>query len=463
MGTRRMQVVALLAIFCLAALPVRGDDKKDDVDEIGNRKVAHKSIISEEKEISIGKQYSVEIERSAKLLTDPVINEYVNRVAQNVARNSDLKIPLTVKVIDDPTINAFALPGGFLYVNTGLLQAAEEEDQVAGVVAHEIAHVAARHWASQMTKATFLQFAMLPLMLVPMSYPVYMGVMEAYMNGVPLAFLKFNRGAEAEADYLGIQYMYKAGYDPNSYVAFFGKVMDEERRMPGSMPQVFMDHPPTGDRIIKSEEEIKQILPKKEQYLVSTLEFDDVKARLQQVISNRKKLKPGETGGPTLRKRQPSDQTSAPTQTAGQSSGSSSGAGDEQPPVLKRRSDSSSDSGSSTTSSPSSTASSTPGSTTGASPSSTPNSSPSSTPNSGPSSTPNSNTSANSPSAPTQTAGQSSGNSTGNDQAPVLKRRSDSSSDSGSSTTSSPSTAPGSSPTSTPSPNSPPSSNPNPN
>ncbi len=391
MGTRRMQVVALLAVFCLAALPVRGDDKKkDDVDEIGNRKVAHMSIISQEKEIAIGKQYSVEVERSAKLLTDPVINEYVNRVAQNVARNSDLKIPLTVKVIDDPTLNAFALPGGFLYVNTGLLQAAEEEDQIAGVIGHEIAHVACRHWASQMTKATFLQFAMLPLMLVPMSYPVYMGVMEAYMNGVPLAFLKFNRGAEAEADYLGIQYMYKAGYDPNSYVAFFGKVMDEERRTPGSMPQVFMDHPPTGDRIIKCESEIKQILPKKEQYLVSTSEFDDVKARLQQVISNRKRLKPGETGGPTLRKRQPSDQTSAPTQTAGQSSGSSS-AGDEQPPVLKRRSDSSSDSGSSTPSSPSSTS----GTSTGTTPSSTPASSPSTTPSPNTTSNPNPNTTSN--------------------------------------------------------------------
>jgi len=334
-----MQVMALLAMFCLAALPVRGGDDKNDVDEIGNRKVAHKSIISEEKEIAIGKQYSTEIERSSKLLKDPVINEYVNRVAQNVARNSDLKIPLTVKVIDDPSINAFALPGGFLYVNTGLLMAAEEEDQVAGVVAHEIAHVAARHWASQMTKATFLQFAMLPLMLVPMSYPVYMGVMEAYMNGVPLAFLKFNRGAEAEADYLGIQYMYKAGYDPNSYVAFFGKVMEEERRMPGSMPQVFMDHPPTGDRIIKSEEEIKQILPKREQYLVSTSEFDDVKGRLQQVVSNRKKMKPGDSGGPTLRKRQPTDQTTAQTQptTQTQGTGTSSGSGDDQPPVLKRR------------------------------------------------------------------------------------------------------------------------------
>ena len=335
MSRSRMQVIALLAIFCLAALPVRGRDDKKDVDEIGNRKVAHKSIISEEKEIAIGKQYSTEIDRQAKLLNDPVINEYVNRVAQNVVRNSDLKIPLTVKVIDSPELNAFALPGGFLYVNTGLILAAEEEDQVAGVMAHEIAHVAARHWASQMTKMTLLQYSMLPVMIfVPMSYPVYMGVMEAMNFGVPIAFLKFNRGAESEADYLGIQYMYKAGYDPNSYVAFFGKVMEEERRVPGSMPQVFMDHPPTGDRIIKSEEEIKQILPKREQYLVSTSEFDDVKARLQQVISNRKKLKPGDSGGPTLRKRQPTDQTTTQTQQPPQGTDTSGG---DQPPVLKRR------------------------------------------------------------------------------------------------------------------------------
>jgi len=163
------------------------------------------------------------------------------------------------------------------------------------------------------------------------------------MNGVPMAFLKFSRGAEAEADYLGIQYMYKAGYDPNSYVAFFGKVMEEERRVPGSVPQVFADHPPTGDRIIKSEQEIKEILPKREQYLVSTSEFDDVKSRLQQVISNRKKLKPGDTGGPTLRKRQPTDQTTAQTQQPPQGTSTS---GDDQPPVLKRRD---SDSGPSST------------------------------------------------------------------------------------------------------------------
>jgi predicted Zn-dependent protease len=332
MSRSRMQVIALLAVFCLAALPARGGDDKKDVDEIGNRKVAHRSIISEEKEIAIGKQYATEVERSAKLLNDPVISEYVNRVAQNLARNSDLKIPLTVKVIDAPELNAFALPGGFLYVYTGLIQAAEEEDQLAGVMAHEIAHVAARHWASQMTKLTFMQYAMIPLIFIPMSYPVYMGVAEAMNFGLPMAFYKFNRGAEAEADYLGIQYMYKAGYDPNSYVAFFGKVMEEERRVPGSVPQVFMDHPPTGDRIIKSEAEIKEILPKRDQYLVSTSEFDDVKARMQQVISNRKKLKPGDSG-PSLKRRQSTDQTQ--TQQAPQ--GTNPNSGGDQPPVLKRR------------------------------------------------------------------------------------------------------------------------------
>jgi len=332
MTKTRLTSLLLVVLFCGSALPVLAEDKKSDVNEIGNRKVAHKSIISEEKEIAVGKQYATEIDRSAKIVTDPVINEYVNRVAQNIARNSDLTIPLTVKVLDDPVLNAFALPGGFLYVNTGLLQAADEEDQVAGVMAHEIAHVAARHWASQMTRATIAQYAMIPLIFTPMSFPVYMGVGQALNFGIPMAFLKFSRGAEAEADFLGIQYMYKAGYDPNSYVAFFGKVVEQERRSPGSMNSVFSDHPPTGDRIIKSEEEIKEILPKKDQYLVSTSEFDDIKARLQQVINNRRKQK-GETG-PTLRKRQPTDQTTTTTQTQ-----TPQKTDDDKPPVLQRRDD----------------------------------------------------------------------------------------------------------------------------
>ncbi len=304
-------------------------DKKKDVGAIGERRVARRSIISQEKEIAIGKQYASEIDRSAKMVSDPVVNEFVNRLAQNVARNSDLTIPLTVKVIDSPELNAFALPGGFLYVNSGLVMAADEEAQVAGVVAHEIAHVAARHWASQMTRATLLQYAMIPLIFIPMSYPVYMGVMEAYMNGVPLAFLKFNRGAEAEADLLGLQYMYKAGYDPSAYVTFFSKVIEQDRRSPGSVPTIFASHPPTPERILRSEEEIKTILPKRAQYLVSTSEFDDVKARLQSIMSLKKKGDKKE--GPTLRKRETGEQAGTEP-TPGEKKQD-----EEKPPVLRRR------------------------------------------------------------------------------------------------------------------------------
>ncbi|HEV2232681.1 MAG TPA: M48 family metallopeptidase [Terriglobia bacterium] len=325
----RIATLGLIVAVVGAAPLARGEDKKKDMNEIGNRKVAHRAFISQEKEIAIGKQYSTEIDKTAKLITDPVIDEYVNRVAQNVARNSDLTIPLTVKVIDSPGINAFALPGGFLYVNSGLLQTADEEAQVAGVIAHEIAHVAARHWASQMTKQTIAQYAMIPLMFIPMGYAVYYGVMEAYMNGVPLMFLKFSRSDEAEADYLGLQYMVKAGYDPYTYVTIFSKVLDEERRDPGSVPKIFQDHPPTPDRMLQLDAEMKSF-PKRDQYLVSTSEFDDVKARLNSVISNRKKEKHQE--GPTLKKREATDQTATqPTDKKTKDSGSDA------PPVLRRR------------------------------------------------------------------------------------------------------------------------------
>lgn len=331
MRPSRATAVFLVAMLLIPILLLAGadKDKKKDVDAIGERRVARRSIISQEKEIAIGKQYASEIDRSAKMLADPVVNEFVNRLAQNVARNSDLTVPLTVKVIDSPELNAFALPGGFLYVNSGLVMAADEEAQVAGVVAHEIAHVAARHWASQVTKATLLQYAMIPLIFIPMSYPVYYGVMEAYLNGVPLMFLKFNRGAEAEADLLGLQYMYKAGYDPSAYVTFFSKVIEQDRRSPGSVPTIFASHPPTPERILKSEEEIKTILPKRAQYLVSTSEFDDVKARLQSIMSLKKKGDKKE--GPTLRKRETGEQAGAEP-TPGEKKQD-----EEKPPVLRRR------------------------------------------------------------------------------------------------------------------------------
>jgi len=331
-NARMVSALVATSLLLLGATARAGEDKKADVNQIGNRRVAKRSIISQEAEIATGKQYATEIERSAKLLTDPVVNEYVNRVAQNIARNSDLTVPLTVKVIDSPEINAVALPGGFLYVNSGLLMVADEESQIAGVIAHEVAHVAARHWASMMTKNQILNIASIALIFVPMSYPVYMGVMEAYMNGVPLMFMKFSRGAEAEADYLGIQYMYKAGYDPDSYVTFFGKLIDEERRTPGSVPKIFADHPPTPDRVLKSEEAIKEILPKRDQYLVSTSEFDDVKSRLQMVISNRKRGQKDQNE-PTLRKRESTEQTTTQTPQPSDKPDQT----EDKPPVLHRR------------------------------------------------------------------------------------------------------------------------------
>ena len=320
----RKGIGVLLAVLCLSfSVSVYGDSDKNDVNKIGDRNIAHKSIISTEKEIAIGRQYADQIDKTAKLVKDPVVTEYVNRIAQNIARNSDLKVPLTVKIIDAAEINAFALPGGFLYVNTGTITAADNESALAGVMAHEIAHVAARHWASQMTKATLLQYATIPLIFVPMSYPVYIGVSQALNFGVPIAFLKFSRNDEAEADYLGLQYMYKAGYDPNAYAAFFGKVLEEERRQPGSVDKIFADHPPTPERIIQAEEEIQK-LPPRDQYLLSTSEFDDVKSRLNTVAASLKKnTKPG----PSL-DRQP-DKTSTQTPPSDQD--------DDKPPVLKRK------------------------------------------------------------------------------------------------------------------------------
>ena len=192
---------------------------------MGNRNVGHGlNFYSLEHEIALGKQLAQEVDRSAKFITDPVVTEYVNRVGQNLVRNSDAQVPFTIKVIDSDQINAFALPGGFFYVNSGLIMHADEESELAGVMAHEIAHVCARHGTKNATKGQIMQLATIPLvMLGPggwAGYAIYQGAQLV----VPISFLKFSRDAEREADYLGLQYMYKAGYDPNSFVSFFEKV-----------------------------------------------------------------------------------------------------------------------------------------------------------------------------------------------------------------------------------------------
>jgi beta-barrel assembly-enhancing protease len=307
-----------------------------DVNAIGNRKVGHgPDFYSLEHEIALGKQLAAEVDKSAKFIDDPVVNEYVNRVAQNLVRNSDAQVPFTVKVIDSSEVNAFALPGGFFYVNSGLILRADEESEMAGVMAHEIAHVCARHGTRNATKGDIAQLASIPAMIfIPYSWAGY--AMYQGMNlAIPLAFLKFSRSAEAEADYLGLQYMYKAGYDPNSFITFFEKIEADEKKHPGTIPKVFSTHPPTPDRIEAAEKEIATILPARDEYIVTTSEFDLVKKRLAGIERGQKIQNKNDKNKPTLRKRtDPNPNGTSTTSNGGDQSGT-----DDDRPTLKRRPD----------------------------------------------------------------------------------------------------------------------------
>ena len=301
-----------------AATATQGVHKggKSDVDAIGNRNVGKRGLgdwYSTDTEIKMGKQYAMMVEQTARMVQDPVINEYVNRIGQNLVRNSDAKVPFTIKVIDSDEINAFALPGGFFYVNSGLILAADEEAELAGVMAHEIAHVAARHAMQQMTRIQYANMATIPLIFVG-SWGVYEVASMAINLALPLTFMKFSRGFESEADYLGVQYMYKTGYDPQAFISFFEKIEAKDKKKPGTLARAFSSHPPTPDRIAKTQEEIKKILPTQPQYIVSTSEFDAVKARLA-AIENRKKAIPNtDINKPTLRRTTADNSTNGTTQ-----------------------------------------------------------------------------------------------------------------------------------------------------
>jgi predicted Zn-dependent protease len=299
-------------------LPSPGEDLKtnikpgseDDVSAIGTRNIGGRGFgnwYSTDWEIRAGKQYSMEVEKSAHLVNDPVIVEYVNRVGQNIVKNSDAKVPFTIKVIDSDEINAFALPGGFFYVNSGLILAADEESELAGVMAHEISHVVAHHAARQMTKMNMAQIASVPLIIFTQGSWTGYGIYEATQLAIPIAFLKFSRMDEAEADYLGLQYMYRAGYDPQSFITFFEKIDALEKHKPGAVAKLFSDHPQTPDRISRSEEEIATIMPPKPDYMVTTSEFDDVKSRLLRLENKRKLNNPKDANKPTLRRAGASD------------------------------------------------------------------------------------------------------------------------------------------------------------
>ncbi len=279
----------------------------DDVDAVGNRDIGGRGLgnwYSVDSEIKMGRGYAAEIDKSTRFITDPVVTEYVNRVGQNIVKNSDCKVPFTIKVIDSDEVNAFALPGGFFYVNSGLILNADEEAELAGVMAHETAHVCAHHAVRELTRMQYAQLGTIPLIFMG-GWTGY-GLYEASSVAVPVAFMQFSRDFEAQADYLGVQYMYRAGYDPQAFIAFFEKIQALEKRKPGSISRVFADHPQTPDRILHSQEEIAHILPPRDQYTVTTSEFNDVKARLAR-IENKRRLNDAKSKKPTLRKTNSTD------------------------------------------------------------------------------------------------------------------------------------------------------------
>jgi predicted Zn-dependent protease len=326
---------AALALTCaLAALPTlaqsttKGQEKLDDKDNplmIGKRDINKGQIdfYSLEKEVALGRQLAAEVDRESKLITDPVLNEFVNRVVQNIVLHSDSKVPFTVKVVDADDVNAFALPGGFLYVNRGLLEAADNEAEVAGVLAHEIAHVAARHGVEQASKGTLMNYASIPL--------IFLGgiggyaIQQAMGLALPLTFLKFSRGAEKEADRLGAQYMWAAGYDPKALSTFFEKLQAKDKKKPGTLSKLFSTHPYTGDRITEVEKLIAKF-PERNEYQLSTSEFNDLKSRLVAMsASSRAARAAADARRPTLKRR--------PQNTGGTTADDSS----DDRPVLKRR------------------------------------------------------------------------------------------------------------------------------
>jgi hypothetical protein len=307
----------------------------DDVSAVGNRDIGGRGMgnwYSTDTEIKMGKMYASEIEKSTKFITDPVVVEYVNRIGQNIVKNSDCKVPFTIKIIDSDEINAMALPGGFFYVNSGLILNADEEAEMAGVMAHETAHVCAHHAVREQTRMNYAQLGTIPLIFIG-GWTGY-GIYEAASIGVPLTFLHFSRDFEAQADYLGVQYMYRAGYDPQAFISFFEKIQALEKRKPGLVAKAFSDHPQTPDRILHSQEEIARILPPKDEYTVTTSEFDDVKARLARIENKRRLTDSKDTKRPSLRRAS----TGSGDPTSPQTDPNSTGTDDDKP-TLHRRED----------------------------------------------------------------------------------------------------------------------------
>ena len=325
-----MTCAFLLALAVVNPSWASTQDKKKDPVPTGNREVGKGlNFYSLEDEIALSRQLAVQVERQAKLVDDPVVSEYVNRIGQNLARNSDVRVPVTVKAIDDDQVNAFALPGGFVFVNAGLLLKADNEAQVAGVLAHELAHVAARHGTRQASRGQVANWASLPL--------IFMGGWGGYAArqaaglAVPLTFLKYSRDFEREADRLGVQYLYQAGYDPAALVDFFEKLEALEKERPGTMAELFRSHPVAAERITRTQKNIQELVAGRAEFVVTTSEFGEVRGRLEKLLS-RRKSDPRKESGPVLRRGEPT-----PTPQEEATTPNAPGFDDDGRPTLRRQ------------------------------------------------------------------------------------------------------------------------------
>jgi predicted Zn-dependent protease len=347
--TARRVILLVLSLTVFAA-PALAQNKqplseKENPELIGKRNINKHQInfYSLDKEVAIGRQYAMEVDRSAKFVEDPIIVEYINRVGQNLVLHSDAKVPFTIKVIDADEVNAFALPGGFFYVNKGLILTADNESELAGPMAHEIAHVAARHGVEQASKGQIINFATLPA--------IFLGgwggfaIRQGLGIAIPVGFLKFNRGAEEEADVLAAQYMWATGYDPHSLVTFFEKLQGKEKKKPGTMAKIFSTHPVVGDRIDKVNALVARF-PDRSEYTINTSEFNQVKGRLISLTNARASIS-GRGGAsaeadskrPTLKRRQPAPPEGADTSAGQTSTGEKEEKAPAERPTLRRRPD----------------------------------------------------------------------------------------------------------------------------
>jgi predicted Zn-dependent protease len=290
-------IVGLGGSVSLAQQPKK---QKDDVNQIGNRKIGNCiNFFSLEKEMALGKQLAAEVQKQAKVVEDPLVSEFVNRVGQNLVRNSDAKVPFSFRVIEGESPNAFALPGGYIFVYTGLLKIADEEDEFAAAVAHEIAHVAARHMTCQATKSQIAGIASVPASILLGGSLGGYAARQAAGVAIPTAFLHFGRKDESEADYLGVEYMYAAGYDPTGAISIFEKIQSLNRKNPGLVDRILSTHPLDADRIQKTEQEIARILPAKSEYVVNTSEYTAIRGR---VLAQEGKRKAEDPSRPVLRR-----------------------------------------------------------------------------------------------------------------------------------------------------------------